>query len=136
MTTIDLTLYGNSASDLARCLRAVAERFEVEGEATLPPAGHERPVRVNDALVGAITVPGRLSFEDVANLAGAERVGNIRTLDQAHTALLALVDVLRDHDMPPARFHGLLTAVDLVGGTLGERAEFLHEIAEEGRADV
>ncbi len=56
---------------------------------------------MNDALVGAITMPGRLSFEAAANLAGAERVGNIRTLDQAHTALLALVDVLRDHDSAP-----------------------------------
>ena len=127
MTTIDLTLHGESASDLARYLRAVAERFEAEGEAALPTAGYERPVRVDDALVGAITAPGRRSFEDVANLAGAERVGNIRTLDQAHTALLALVDVLRDHDMPPARYHGLLTAVDLVGSTLGERAEFIRE---------
>lgn len=136
MTTIDLTLHGESASDLARYLRAAAERFDAEGEAALPPAGHERPVRVNDALVGAITVPGRRSFEDVANLAGAERVGNIRTLDQAHAALLALVDVLRDHDMPPSRYHGLLTAVDLVGGTLGERAEFLQEIAEEGASHV
>ncbi|MGJ7460443.1 hypothetical protein ACR80S_04895 [Halomonas sp. MA07-2] len=133
MTTIDLTLHGESASDLARYLQAVAERFDTEGEAALPPAGYERPVRVNDALVGAITVPGRLSFEDVANLAGAERVGNIRTLDQAHTAL---VDVLRDHDMPPARYHGLLTAVDLVGATLGERSEFLQEQAEEGASHV
>lgn len=136
MTTIDLTLHGEGASDLARYLRAVAERFEAEGEAALPPAGHERPVRVNELLVGAITVPGRLSVEDVANLAGAERVGNIRTLDQAHTALLALVDVLRDSDMPPARRDGLLTAVDLVGSTLGERAEFLQEIAEEDASHV
>lgn len=136
MTTVDLTLHGESASDLARYLRAVAERFDAEGEAALPPAGHERPVRVNDALVGTITVPGRLSVEDAANLAGAERVGNIRTLDQAHAALLALVDVLRDHDMPPARYQGLLTAVDLVGATLGERAEFLQEIAEEGASHV
>ncbi|SFT48220.1 hypothetical protein [Halomonas saccharevitans] len=136
MTTIDLTLHGESASDLARFLRVVAELFDAEGEATLPPAGHERPVRVNDALVGAITVLGRLSFEDVANLSRAERVGNIRALDQAHTALLALVDVLRDRDMPPARYHGPLTAVDLVGGTLGERAEFLQEIAEEGAGHV
>lgn len=82
----------------------------------------------------AILMSGELRGR--ADMAGAERVGNIRTLDQAHTALLALVDVLRDHDMPPARYHGLLTAVDLLDATLGERSEFLQEQAEEGATNV
>ncbi|MGO2133716.1 MAG: hypothetical protein ACTH3D_12630 [Halomonas sp.] len=121
MTTIDLTLHGESASDLACYLRAVAEQFDTEGQATLPPAGHESPVRVNDALVGTVAVPGRLSFEDAANLASAERIGNISTLDQAHAVLLALVSVLRNTNMPLAHRNGLLIALDIIAAALNER---------------
>lgn len=141
MTTINLTLHGESASDLAHSLIAVASRINAGCEAVgdddaLPAPGASSPIHVDNELVGTISVPGRLSFEDAANLASAERIGNIRTLDQAHMALLALVSVLRNPDMPRAHRDGLLTAVDLVGCTLGERAEFLEEIAEEGRLDV
>ena len=70
---------------------------------------------------------------DTESLSRAERIGNIRTLDQSHEALSALVSVLRHHDMPAGHYEGLLTAIDIVSGTLGERADFLREIAEEGR---
>lgn len=69
---------------------------------------------------------------DTECLSRAERVGNIRTLDQAHEALLALVSMLRHHDLPAGHSGGLLTAIEVVSGTLGERADFLREIAEEG----
>ncbi|MDY7114824.1 hypothetical protein RAN53_00550 [Halomonas sp. SSL-5] len=135
MITLDLTLYGAGASDLAHHLRAVAERIESLGDAAIPQPGEERPVRINDALVGAITVPERLSLESADNLASAERVGNLLPAC-SHTALLALVGVPRDHGLPLMRYRRLLEAVDILAVGLGERADFQRDKAEEGGDDV
>ena len=73
-----------------------------------------------------------ITNDDRANLASAERVGNIRTLNQATAALDALVDVLSDESME-TRHHtrtGLHVALRLVSEYLAERAEFLTEQQE------
>lgn len=137
MTTINLTLYGEIASDLAHSLIAVASRINAGCEAVgdddaLPAPGVSSSIHVDSELVGTISVPGRLSFEDAANIASAERLGNIRTLNQATAALDALVDVLSDEDMEARHYTrtGLHVALRVVSEYLAERSEFLIEQQE------
>ncbi|MGM0984887.1 MAG: hypothetical protein ACQEXG_15935 [Pseudomonadota bacterium] len=140
MTTINLTVNGNGASDMANHLRAMAEHIEAEGEAAIPPPGTEKPVLINDELVGAFTVPSRLSFEDGVKIAftvneEADRE-NVRFLDQTHEALQALVNALRAHDLPPAQYSGLLTAIEIVGAGLSGLSDSLRELLEKNANEI
>ena len=78
----------------------------------------------NPQLAGA---PARLTDTDRANLASAERVGNIRTLNKASTALDAIIDVLNDEGISASTRAGLHVALGIVSDCLAERAEFLTE---------
>lgn len=74
-----------------------------------------------------------ITNDDRANIASAERVGNIRTLNQATAALDALADVLSDESMETRHNTrmGLHIALRLVSEYLAERSEFLMAQQEE-----
>lgn len=74
-----------------------------------------------------------INNEDRANIASAERVGNICVLDNAVLAMDALVDVLDDEAMNAQHStrEGLYAALRLVSESLSERAAFLREQQEE-----
>lgn len=124
--------------ELAPILRALAE--ECDATSDLPQARDLLLVE-GEATIGTVTTDREGAPQeawqdrlwDAYNLSRAERLGNIRTLDQAHEALEALVGVMRCQNMPERHYEGLLTAIGIVSGTIGERADFLREIAEEGR---
>ncbi|MDZ7854162.1 MAG: hypothetical protein U5L98_16390 [Halomonas sp.] len=138
MKTINLTINGANASDLAHHLRVMALRIET-GVATLPP-GTEIPVHINNEQVGVITAGNRPSFEDGIKLAYAINKEvhdeNIRKLDQAHEGLEALVKALRVRKSPPAQHQGLLTAIDIVGAGLREHSDSLREMLEKNANDA
>lgn len=140
MTTINLTINGNSASDMAHCLRAMAEHIDAEGEAAIPSPGTEKPVHINNELVGAFTVPFPLSFEHGVKAAFAVNreadEANVRFLDQTYEALQALVNALRAHDLPPAQYNGLLSAIDIIGAGLSELSDSLRKVLEENAKDL
>ena len=68
-----------------------------------------------------------ITNDDRANLASAERIGNIRTLNQAAAAIDAIVDALSDESMETRHSTrvGLHIALHLVSEHLSERSEFL-----------
>jgi hypothetical protein len=70
-----------------------------------------------------------ITNDDRANLASAERVGNICVLDNAVLAMEALVDVLDDEAMNARHStrEGLHAALRLAFESLSERASFLRE---------
>lgn len=73
-----------------------------------------------------------ITNDDRANIASAERVGNICVLDNAVLAMEALVDALDDEALN-ARHNtreGLHAALRLVSESLSERAAFLREQQE------
>ncbi|MFK7160250.1 hypothetical protein V6U78_04280 [Marinospirillum sp. MEB164] len=71
--------------------------------------------------------PARLTDTDRANIASAERVGNIRTLNKASAALDAIIDVLGDEGIRASTRAGLHIALGIVSESLSERGEFLIE---------
>jgi hypothetical protein len=73
-----------------------------------------------------------ITNDDRANLASAERVGNIGVLDNAVLAMEALIDVLDDDGMEARHTtrEGLYAALRLVSESLSERAGFLRDQQE------
>ncbi|MDR5900436.1 hypothetical protein QC823_15845 [Halomonas vilamensis] len=69
---------------------------------------------------------------DRANIASAERLGNIRTMNQATAAMDAIVDALSDENMETRHRTrtGLHVALRLVSESLAERSSFLTEQQE------
>lgn len=74
-----------------------------------------------------------LSHEDLANLASAERAGNIHTLNTTVVALDSIIDVLNSDyvEARPALRRGLHAAFGLITENLQSRADFLSERQEE-----
>ncbi|MYL24738.1 hypothetical protein GLV89_13220 [Halomonas alkaliantarctica] len=70
-----------------------------------------------------------ITNDDRANIASAERAGNIRTLDQATAAMDAIIDALGDESMETRHRTrtGLHVALRLVSDHLAERSSFLSE---------
>lgn len=71
--------------------------------------------------------PARLTDTDRANMASAERVGNIRTLDKAATAIDGIIGALNNEGISTSTRAGLHVALGIVSDCLAERAEFLIE---------
>lgn len=74
--------------------------------------------------------PARLTDTDRANLASAERVGNIRTLNKVSTAMDAIIDVLGNESISTSTRTGLHVALSTLSDCLAERAEYLTEQQE------
>lgn len=74
--------------------------------------------------------PARLTDTDRANMASAERVGNIRTLDKAATAIDGIIGALNNEGISTSTRAGLHVALGIVSDCLAERAEFLIEQQE------
>lgn len=74
-----------------------------------------------------------ITNDDRANLASAERVGNIRTLNKAVSAMEAIIEVLDSEHVaenPRLRF-GLHYAMSFITDSLDDRAQFLMAQQEE-----
>ncbi|MGP9549781.1 hypothetical protein [Halomonas sp. AOP42-D1-22] len=74
-----------------------------------------------------------ITNDDRANIASAERVGNIRTLNKAVSAMDAVIDVLDSEyvsENPRLRL-GLHLALSFISENLEDRAQFLMEQQEE-----
>ncbi len=71
-------------------------------------------------------------------LACAALSGDACTMERASSALAAIAQCLQDDATlaNPFRRDGLLTAIDIIAGELGDRSDFLREMAEEGGNDV
>ena len=68
-------------------------------------------------------------------LARAALTGDARIMERASCALAAIAQCLQDDAILTHVFRreGLLTAIDIIAGELGERSEFLRETLEEER---
>ncbi|QOR40103.1 hypothetical protein HNO52_17445 [Billgrantia diversa] len=134
MNTVELTIYSTDAKDLARILRIIARRIyvncEEHGSACLPTRGSARLIHINGQLVAELQVRRQPSLEDIANLASAERMGNIKTMAGASDALSAILSLLRQERSPLERY-GLLIGAEIVTAWLSERADFLRIMQEE-----